>query len=222
MNRFRRDRDAPERHAEVIGLVRTATATFDELEPVAEEQPPKTEPAVEELSPSRIGEQVAAVLQTAQEAAQRIRDDAQAEADALLERLTHEAFEHRDRSAREANDRRSEAERILRAAEERSKDAVDEAEKFFQQRQQEAEEQAVATVAKAKAEAATISEEANARHEELLSNVSVAENRLRALSAGLRSVAGELEELLGGGDGGRLDESLRARLGPTEEHADSG
>jgi len=50
----------------------------------------------------------------------------------------------------------------------------------------------------------------------------VAENRLRALSAGLRSVAGELEELVEGGDGGQLDESLRARIGPTEEHTDSG
>jgi hypothetical protein len=220
MTRFRRDRDAPERRAEVIGLVRTATAV--ELEPVAEEQPSKTEPAVEELSPSRIGEQVATVLQTAQEAAQRIRDDAQAEADELLERVTREAFEHRDRSAREANDRRSEAERIFREAEERSKQAVEEGERLFQQRQQEAEEQAGATVAKAKAEAANISEEANARHEELLTNVSVAENRLRALSAGLRSVAGELEELVEGGDGGQLDESLRARIGPTEEHTDSG
>ena len=247
MNMFRRGRDAADTNQgddnadgrDVAARVRAATSRGGSEAPLVtafvDRGSQESRHAQDSASdadgptPSRVGEHVATVLESAQQAARTIRQDAQNEAKSMLERVAHEAEETRARANREAAEKRREAERMLHEAEERSKSMRAAAEQFAERQRQDADEHAAATVAEAKAKAASIADAANARHEELLSNVSVTEDRLRALSVALRNVASELDDLVAArpadGDSGdgkepeALDESLRARTGAVEERS---
>jgi hypothetical protein len=239
MNVFRRGRDAAGINrdddvapppGDVTARIRAATSDAAEAPlvaalvdgPAQEQRDAKQQHAADPDSMSKIGERVATVLETAQEAARTIRQDAQDEADALLKRVTREAEETRARADQEAEELRRDAERVLHEAEERSGKTRAEADKFAERRREEADEQAAATLSAAKANAASIAEAAAARHDELLTNVSVTEDRLRALSSALRNVASELDDLLAAETADEekepdteesLDDSLRTRAG---------
>ena len=248
MNMFRRGRDAADTNQgddnadaprDVAERVRAATSRGGSDAPLVTafvdrdtQESRHAQEAAREAdgpTPSRVGEHVATVLESAQQAARTIRQDAQNEAKSMLERVAHEAEETRARANREAAEKRREAERVLNEAKERSKSTRAAAEQFAERQRQDADEHAAATVAEAKATAASIADAANARHEELLSNVSVTEDRLRALSVALRNVASELDDLVAaraadgdsadGKEPEALDESLRARTGAVEERS---
>jgi F0F1-type ATP synthase membrane subunit b/b' len=157
----------------------------------AQEESTDVERSQRELTPAppvtaeNIGEHVSSVLQSAQQAARTIQDDARREAASLVERARREAAETRARASTEAEAKRSDAERALQTAREQADQTRDDADAYAQQRRQEAEQQAVATLQAAKE-----------RDEELLSNVAMTEDRLSVLSTALKTVALELDELL--------------------------
>lgn len=176
-----------------------------------------------------IGEHLASVLQSAQQAARTIEEDARRDAAALIAQARREADETRSRSSAEAATKNAEAEHLRQAAREESEQTRSDADEYAQQRRQEAEERAAATLRDAKAEAASIAQDAKERHEELLSNVAMTEDRLKLLSGALKNVARKLDGLVEDGSsntGGRarlgqaqaqagLDEALRGRTGAT-------
>jgi hypothetical protein len=175
---------------EVIPEVVGRPASTDVERP---QQEPTPAPAV---TAENIGEHVSSVLQSAQQAARTIQDDARREAASLLKRARREADETRARASMEADAKSSDAERALQTASEQANQTREDADAYAQGRRQEAEQQAAATLSDAKAEASSIQQAAKRRDEELLSNVAITEDRLNVLSTALKTVALELDELL--------------------------
>ena len=186
-------------------------------------------PAADAVTADNIGDHVAGVLRSAQAAAQTIRDDAQRDAAALLERAKKEAEDMRARAAVETEQQRTEAQRVLQQAGEEAAVARSNADQYAERRRREADARAAATIDEANVRAASIADAANQRHQELLSNVAVTEDRLKGLSAALRKVARELDEVVEpSADGGEaseagaaesLEASLRARAGASTGEA---
>jgi hypothetical protein len=176
------------------------------------------------VTAENIGEHVSSVLQSAQQAARTIEEDARREAASLVERAGREADETRARASTEAAAKSSDAERALQTAREQADQTRGDADAYAQSRRQEAEQQAAATLSDAKAEASSIQQAAKKRHEELLSNVATTEDRLKVLSTALKNVARELDELVEDGSSAagseapareELDAALRSRTGAT-------
>jgi hypothetical protein len=158
---------------------------------------PQTEPTpAPAVTAENIGEHVSSVLQSAQQAARMIQDDARREAASLVERARRKAEETRARASTEAAAKSSDAERALQTAREQASETRADADAYAQRCRQEAEQQAAATLSDAKAEASSIQQAARKRDEELLSNVAITEDRLNVLSTALKTVALELDELL--------------------------
>jgi hypothetical protein len=201
---------------EVVG--RTAQEESTDVEVPQRESTPA--PAV---TAENIGEHVSSVLQSAQQAARTIQDDARREAASLVKRARREADETRARASTEATAKSSDAEGALQSAREQANQTRRDADAYAQRRRQEAEQQAAAALSDAKAEASSIQEAAKKRHEELLSNLAMTEDRLNVLSTALKNVARELDELVGddysaGSEAParqELDEALRSRTGAT-------
>jgi hypothetical protein len=181
-------------------------------------------PAPAAVTAENIGEHVSSVLQSAQQAARTIQDDARREAASLVERARREADETRARASTEAAANSSDAERALQTAREQADQTRGDADAYAQRRRQEAEQQAAATLSDAKGEASSIQQAAKKRHEELLSNVAMTEDRLKVLSTALKNVARELDDLVedessaAGSEAPareELDAALRSRTGAT-------
>jgi hypothetical protein len=181
-------------------------------------------PAPAAVTADNIGEHVSSVLQSAQQAARTIQDDARREAASLVERARREADETRARASTEAAAKSSEAERALQTAREQADQTRGDANAYAQRRRQEVEQQTAATLSDAKREASSIQQAAKKRHEELLSNVAMTEDRLKVLSTALKNVAHELDELVedessaAGSEAPareELDAALRSRTGAT-------
>lgn len=179
-------------------------------------------PAPAAVTAENIGQHVSSVLQSAQQAARTIQDDARREAATLVERARREADETRARASTEAAAKSSDAERALQTAREQADQTRGDADAYAQRCRQQAEQQAAATLSNAKGEASSIQQDAETRHEELLSNVAMTEDRLKVLSSALKNVARELDDLVedefsAEGSDARareeLDAALRSRTG---------
>jgi hypothetical protein len=202
---------------EVVG--RPAPEKWTDVEPEQREGTPA--PAA--VTAENIGEHVSSVLQSAQQAARTIQDDARRQAASLVERARLEADKTRASASTEAAAKSSEAERALQTAREQADQTRGDADAYAQRRRQEAEHQAASTLSDAKVKALSIEQAAKKRHEELLSNVAMTEDRMKVLSTALKKVARELDEL--GEDESAvgseapaqedLDAALRSRTGAT-------
>jgi hypothetical protein len=178
----------------------------------------------DDLTAVNIGERISSVLQSAQEAARTIEEEARREAASLIGRAQHEADELRQSAFDEAAGKNADAESTLQAAQKQSEQTRGDADAYAQRRREEAEQRAGQRLADARAEAASIARVARERHDELLSHVALTEDRLKVLSTALKNVAHELDKLIeeGSDDSGSqrddpkgLDEALRSRTGAT-------
>jgi hypothetical protein len=163
-------------------------------------------------------------LSAATAAAVRIAEEARREAERVRD-LAHNEATERLETAREAADAtEAQAERLRSEAEEWSQNTRTAAENSAAERRAEAEAEARDILAAAEREAASSSENAELRQQALQMDISLAEDRLRQLAAGLHELAGRLDTLLSTPLHGRQgvlavadDESLIDALGPSLE-----
>jgi len=151
---------------------------------------------IETVGRPSVGEHVEAVLKAAEDAGERVVEDARMRAIAIRADAERDAASHIDeanvtaaRLTEQAQAAHSEAlasaERVRAAAE---GDAAEV--------RAEAEEDAAKLRADAERDAATIAERTTVRYRELLNDTALAEDRLRRLVDGLRDVADRLDGLL--------------------------
>jgi hypothetical protein len=156
-----------------------------------------TDTATPEVARPNVGEHVEMVLKAAEDAAENlvkeariraiaIRDDAERDATTRLDAANATAARLTAEAEAAHTEALASAERVRAAAE---GDAV--------AQRAEAEEEAARLRADAEREAATFAERTQARHEELMNDTALAEDRLRRLVSGLRDVANRLDGLLG-------------------------
>jgi F0F1-type ATP synthase membrane subunit b/b' len=151
---------------------------------------PKEDEAVELVTDyGKLGEHVTSVLEAANAAAAKIRDEARASAERLAERTRNEATALLEEAGVETEHLRAETEKEIRETRQRAND-------YAAEKRREAEGEAAAIVARAKREASEHTNAAQERGSALASNVALSEERLRQLVGGLRDLAGRLEELV--------------------------
>jgi cell division septum initiation protein DivIVA len=132
-------------------------------------------PAAEHKSAlDRFGAHVSSVLGAATEAAVRIQEEAREEAEST----------------------RAEAQQVRADTEEWADRTRAEADAYAADRRTEAQAEARAIVEEAERKAESVSDDAERRRQALITDLSLAEGRLRQLATGLREVAGRLDELL--------------------------
>jgi F0F1-type ATP synthase membrane subunit b/b' len=145
---------------------------------------------------ARLGEHVTAVLEAANEAAAKLRDDARRTAQEIGEHAQQEANGLLEKARAESDQVSHEASRRRIEAEEESRDLKERANAYATEKRREADRQASALVARAKREASEYTKAAHDRSAELAKNVELSEKRLQQLVGGLRNLAVRLEELL--------------------------
>jgi hypothetical protein len=175
----------------------TTAVTSDPEGPDAEVEPAAGETqAIETVARPSVGEHVEAVLKAAEDAAERLLEDARMRAIAIRADAERGASSQIDeahvtaaRLTEQAEAAHSEAlasaERVRAAAEGDAEDV-----------RAEAEAEAARLRADAERDAATMAERTTARHQELLNDTALAEDRLHRLVDGLRDVADRLDGLL--------------------------
>jgi hypothetical protein len=144
----------------------------------------------------KLGEHVTSVLEAANEAAGKIRDEARKNAGEIAARAQGEARASLEKARAETDELSHEANRLRVEAEEESRDMKQRANAYASEKRQEAERQASAVISRAKREATEHTKSAQERRLALARNVELSEQRLRQLVGGLRDLAGRLEELL--------------------------
>ena len=177
--------------------------------PTAEPQQPEPEAHVMDSAPEHegppvtdtmnIATHVQTVLKAAEDAAGRVLEEARAEAADVR------AAAERDSSSR-IEDAEREVARLRQDAEREHKAALAAAAAA----RTEAKEEAETIRAEAERDASSFEAIAVSRHEELLKDTALAEERLRRLVGGLREVADHLNSLLGRGIGRADDEEADA------------
>jgi vacuolar-type H+-ATPase subunit E/Vma4 len=147
---------------------------------------------------AELGRHVATVLETARKAAEKIESDARREASQMLERAKAEAAEIEADTA----EKRSAA---FAAAE----DVRSRADAYAEKKQKEADEATAEALDRADREARERARAAEERQQALDSHVERTEERLQKLAAGLRELAGRVDELVGTD---ALDEALQRQV----------
>ena len=170
-------------------------------------------PAGEQTAPrayAQVGERVAGVLQAAEDAAEKMREDARRDAAEIRREAESTGTRQLEQMAQEAESVRLEAETYSRE----TREAVDtyatqrrrETESESSRALAEAEGQARATREAAEAMAKRIEDAARQRQQTLLDESRTVEVRMQRAIAGFRAMAAQLEELLAAssaGNGGR-------------------
>jgi chromosome segregation ATPase len=165
-----------------------------------------------------VGETVAAVLRAAEEAAEKIRTEARAQAIEIVEAARGEATARIEELTRDAERLRSDAEDyandIRQAVESYGSAQRREAEHEARRILAAAESQARASREAAHEKAGRLEDEARLRGESLRDEIRSLEERRERLLVGLRELAAELNELFpelarGGRHGAELHEALR-------------
>jgi hypothetical protein len=145
-------------------------------------QPAEAAPAAPPTAhddPGRVGEHVASIVAAAESAAATIRADAE----------------------RDAEELRGEAQKVLDDAKAAAAAIKTEAESYAETRKRDADAAAARVVDEAERRALNIADEAVQRDRVLLANIEASEQRLRDLARSLRTVAGSLDDVVGGGEG---------------------
>ena len=196
-NRFSRQHPA-ESSAVVEGDIAARLASYGAgpEPPTAEPQQPEPEAQVTEPERERpaatdtvnIATHVQTVLTAAEDAAARVLEEARAEAADIRAAAEQDSSARVEAAEHKAAQLRENAEQEHRAAAAAAATA-----------RAEAEEEAQTIRAEAERDASSFEAAAVARHEELLKDTALAEERLRRLVGGLREVADHLSSLLGRG-----------------------
>lgn len=143
-----------------------------------------------------VGKQVASVLAAATEAADKMKSEAQTEAEgvrAATEEQAREALEAAKATAERAD---AHAASINAEAEQQSKELREQADEYAKDRRQKADAEAKAVLARAEKQASARERGAEERQRILDQSVVRTEERLRQLIAGLNELASGLAELV--------------------------
>lgn len=158
---------------------------------------PKEDEAVELVTDyGKLGEHVTSVLEAANAAAAKIRNEARAGAERLAERTRNEATALLEKARQEADKVSLEAEHLRAETKKEVRETRERANDYAAEKRRDAEGEAAAIVARAKREASEHTKAAQERGSALANNVALSEERLRQLVGGLRDLAGRLEELV--------------------------
>jgi F0F1-type ATP synthase membrane subunit b/b' len=163
----------------------------------------------------KLGEHVTSVLEAANQAAEKIHEQARGGARQITERAQQEASALLEKARAEIEELSGEAHRVRIEAEEESREMRERANAYATEKRREADREASALVAQAKRDASELEQAARARSAELERDVESSEQRLRQLVGGLRDLAVRLEELLAAGhpvDAPDSDESMDESL----------
>jgi cell division septum initiation protein DivIVA len=189
---------------------------------------PRTIKADEEAEPladyGKLGEHVTSVLEAANKAAAKIREDARTNAERVAKQsqtearaLLEQAQEHAEKVSRESESLRAEAKK-------ESREMTQRAEAYVAEKRREAEAEATGILSRARRESSERTRSAQERRSALAKDVALTEERLGQLAGGLRNLAVRLEELVHGGPGqaksdspivGDQDPSLEESLRPS-------
>jgi hypothetical protein len=145
---------------------------------------------------AELGEHVARVLQAANEAAARIRLDAEADAERIAEESRQEATTTLSEANRDADKVLFEADQRRAEADEAAKATRGAADTYADQQRREAQAQASRLIAEADQDARRRAQAAEERHKALTADVVRTEERLQQLVGGLRDLAARLEEVV--------------------------
>src|SRR5438093_2918014 len=189
--------EASERHEEPLEQPLDAGARVAQYLGSAESVAAASDESPSEGSASdRLGDHVSAIVSAAEGAALRIREEAREEAERIRDQARKEAADHVEAARQEADASRADAERIRFEADEWASHTRETAENYAADRGAEADAEARKVIAAAEDRVAASNEEAERRRQELTMDISLAEDRLRQLSAGLHELAARLDRLL--------------------------
>jgi hypothetical protein len=144
----------------------------------------------------KLGAHVTSVLEAANEAAAKIRDEARVNAKEIAERAQRDAASWLEKARGETDELSRQANRLRVEAEEESRELKERANAYATEKRREADRQASALVSQAKRDASEHTRAAQERSAALAKNVELSEQRLRQLVDGLRDLAERLEEIL--------------------------
>jgi hypothetical protein len=159
----------------------------------------------------KLGAHVTSVLEAANEAAAKIRDEARVTAKEIAERAQREGASWLEKARADTDELSREANRLRVDAEEESRELKERANAYATEKRREADRQASALVSQAKRDASEQTRAAQERSAALAKNVDLSEQRLRQLVSGLRDLAERLEEILREPPAVSQGESLESR-----------
>jgi hypothetical protein len=145
---------------------------------------------------AEVGEHVAGVLRAANEAAGKILEEAQNDAERIAEATRSEAFATLSNANREADRLLGEADQHRVEADEAARATRQTADAYGEQQRRKAHAQAARIIAEADQEAARRADETAERYQTLQDHVGRTEQRLEHLVAGLRDLAARLDDVL--------------------------
>jgi type IV secretory pathway VirB10-like protein len=145
---------------------------------------------------TELGEHVASVLHAANEAAARIRQEAEEDAERIADASRKEAMATLSEANRDADKLLFEADQRRAEADEAAKATRTAADAYADQQRREGHAEASRLIAEADQEAARRAHAAADRYQTLRDNVARTEDRLDQLVAGLRELAARLDEVL--------------------------
>jgi cell division septum initiation protein DivIVA len=210
-------RNAPERRGEIDepaagpearGSAGSPTvsrlADYTGHESKAKDQPPDTAPrtveADNEAEPmtdyGKLGEHVTSVLEAANKAAAKIREDARTNAERVAEQSQNEASALLEQARGHAEKLTRESERVLAEAKKESREMTQRAEAYVAEKRRQAEAEATGILSRARRDASEHTRAAQERRSALANDVAMSEERLGQLVGGLRNLAVRLEELV--------------------------
>jgi cell division septum initiation protein DivIVA len=212
-------RNAPERRAEIdapaggpdaggsVGsptVSRLADYTVHEgnpkKNPAAPDTAPRTVDADDEAEPvtdyGKLGEHVTSVLEAANKAAAKIREDARANAERVANLSQSEASALLEQARGHAEKLSRESERLCAEAKRESREITQSAEAYVAEKRREAEAEATGILSRARREASEHTRAADERRSALAKDVALSEERLGQLVGGLRNLAAQLEGLV--------------------------
>ena len=211
-------RNAPERRAEIdvpaggpdagssVGsptVSRLADYTVHESSAKKDRAPdttPRTVNVDNEAEPvtdyGKLGEHVTSVLEAANKAAAKIREDARTNAERVAKLSQSEATALLEQARGDAEKLSLESERLCAEAKKESREMTRSAEAYVAEKRREAEAEATGILSRARREASEHTRAADERRSALAKDVALSEERLGQLVGGLRNLAVQLEELV--------------------------
>jgi cell division septum initiation protein DivIVA len=179
-------------------------ADYTAQQSAAENRPPDTGPRTVEAADEpelltdygKLGEHVTSVLEAANKAAAKIREDARTNSERVVKQSQSEARALLEQAQEHAEKLSRESERLRAEAKKESREMTQRAEAYVAEKRREAEAEATRILSRARREASEHTRAAQERRSELAKDVALSEERLGQLVGGLRNLAVRLEELV--------------------------
>jgi cell division septum initiation protein DivIVA len=144
----------------------------------------------------KLGEHVTSVLEAANKAAAKIREDARTNAERVAKHSQSEASALLEQARGHAEKLSLESERLCAEAKKESREMTRSAEAYVAEKRREAEAEATGILSRARREASEHTRAADERRSALAKDVALSEERLGQLVGGLRNLAAQLEGLV--------------------------